>query len=150
MSVNITRISVKITCMSAKITRRVPKSHALYHTRTCGIAAIAVSQNPIRIFWWSSDNYSWFVLKSHASYWNSTRACVNYTFSCRNYTRECYNHTHTCQNHTLRVEITLVRLEITVVSVFVTFVRVKITLNVEITLCVWKSHSAYGSHTLRI
>jgi hypothetical protein len=39
-------------------------------------------------------------------------------------------------NHTLRVEITLVRIEITVVSVVITFVRVKITLRVEITLCV--------------
>jgi hypothetical protein len=51
-----------------------------------------------------------------------------------------HNHTHTCQNHTLRVKITLVRAEITVVSVVVIFVRVKITLRVEITLCVYKSY----------
>jgi hypothetical protein len=51
-------------------------------------------------------------------------------------------------NHALRVEITLmrvginlVRFEITVVSVVSTFVRVKITMRVEITLCVYKSQS---------
>jgi hypothetical protein len=43
-----------------------------------------------------------------------------------------------CQNHILRVEITLVRIEITVMSVVITFVRVKITLRLEIALCVYK------------
>jgi hypothetical protein len=61
---------------------------------------------------------------------------------------------HTSQHHTLRVEITLVLVEITVVSVVITFVRVKITLRltlrVEITLCVWKSLSTCINHTLRI
>jgi hypothetical protein len=47
-----------------------------------------------------------------------------------------------CQNPTVRVEITLVRVKITVVSVVITFVRVKITLRVEITLCVYKSPSS--------
>jgi hypothetical protein len=50
----------------------------------------------------------------------------------------------TCHNHTLRVEITRVRVEITLV---ITFVRVKITMLVEITLCVYKSHSACHIHT---
>jgi hypothetical protein len=55
-----------------------------------------------------------------------------------------------CIVHTLRVEITLVRVEITVVSVAITFVLVKITLRVEITLCVYKSHSACVSRNLRV
>jgi hypothetical protein len=46
-----------------------------------------------------------------------------------------------CINDTLHVEITLVRIDITVVSVVRTFVRVKITLHVEILLCVYISHS---------
>jgi hypothetical protein len=60
-----------------------------------------------------------------------------------------------CQNHTLREQITLVRVVITVVSVeisfvrvettlvsvVITFMRVKITMHVEITLSVHKSHS---------
>jgi hypothetical protein len=47
-----------------------------------------------------------------------------------------------CRNHTL------VRVEITVVSVVNTFVRVKITMRVEITLCVYKSHSCVSlSHS---
>jgi hypothetical protein len=41
-----------------------------------------------------------------------------------------------CRNHTLLVKITLVRVEVTVLSVVITFVRVKITLRLEITLCV--------------
>jgi hypothetical protein len=36
----------------------------------------------------------------------------------------------------LRVEITLVRVEISVISIVIPFVRVKITMRVEITLCV--------------
>jgi hypothetical protein len=55
-----------------------------------------------------------------------------------------------CQYHTLRVVITVVRITIIVVSVVITFVRVKITLCLEITLCVLKSHSACGNYTLRI
>jgi hypothetical protein len=94
------------------------------HTRACGIAA---SQNPIRIFWWSHVNFSWFVLKSHVSSWKSTRACVNHTRTCR-------NHTHTCQNHTLREEITLVRIEITRMSG-------------QKTRSVPKSHAWWKSHT---
>jgi hypothetical protein len=60
------------------------------------------------------------------------------------------NHTHTCQQHTLRVVITLVRVEITGVSVVMTFVRFNIILRVEITLFVYKSHSACGNYTLRV
>jgi hypothetical protein len=41
-----------------------------------------------------------------------------------------------CRYHTLPAEITLVRFEITVVSGLVTSVRVKITMRLEITLCV--------------
>jgi hypothetical protein len=142
--------------MSAKITHMVLKSHAWFenHTRACGIAA---SQNPIQIFCWSYVKFIWFVRKSHASCWNSSRACVNhtrtcryYTLNCHNHTRESHNYTHLCRNHTLRVEITLVRVEITVVSVVFTFVRAKITLRVEITLCVlcvYKSHSACWNHS---
>jgi hypothetical protein len=61
-----------------------------------------------------------------------------------------------CENHTLRVEIvlyikkinllrvetTLVRVETTLVRVGITFVPVEITLPVEVTLCVYKSHSS--------
>jgi hypothetical protein len=85
--------------------------------------------------------------------WNSTRASISHTRACRNHARECHNHTrnhicvcqnhnacenytHTWQNHTLRVKITLVRVEITVMSVVITFVHVKVTMFVEITLCV--------------
>jgi hypothetical protein len=39
-------------------------------------------------------------------------------------------------NRTLRVEITLVRAVLSVLSVGISFLRVKITLRVEITLCV--------------
>jgi hypothetical protein len=39
------------------------------------------------------------------------------------------------------------RVKITVVSVVITFVRFKITLRVEITLCVYKSHYACRNHT---
>jgi hypothetical protein len=45
------------------------------------------------------------------------------------------------QHHTLRVELT-------VVSVVITFVRVKITLRLEITLCVYKTRACWN-HTLR-
>jgi hypothetical protein len=45
------------------------------------------------------------------------------------------------QNHTLRVKINLLGVKIIVVSVVITFVRFKITMRVEITLCVSKSHS---------
>jgi hypothetical protein len=55
-----------------------------------------------------------------------------------------------CINHSLHVEITLVRIEIIVVSIVGTVVRVKITLRVEIALCVNKSHSAYINHTQRV
>jgi hypothetical protein len=62
-----------------------------------------------------------------------------------------------CENRTLRIEITLVRVEITfvrveitVVSVVITFLGVKITLHVEITPCVWKSHSACENRNLRV
>jgi hypothetical protein len=50
----------------------------------------------------------------------------------------------------IRVSITLVRVEIYVVSVVFTVMRFNITLRVEITLCVWKLHSACRSHTLHI
>jgi hypothetical protein len=78
----------------------------------------------------------------------------------------CRKHTlrakHTvCGNLTLSIETNLVRIEITLVRVVITFLRVIITLmrvkttlcvlnhtlRVEITLCVWKSHSACGNHT---
>jgi hypothetical protein len=41
----------------------------------------------------------------------------------------------------MRVKITLVRVVFTIVRVVITFVRVKIRLVVEITLCLYKSHS---------
>jgi hypothetical protein len=113
--------------MNVKITRRVPKSHAWFenHIRACCIAA---SQNPIRIFWWSYVNFSCFVLKSHASCWNSTCVCVN--------------NTHTCQNHTLRVEITIVRESASQWGESLSH------LCVPKAHCVWKLNSAYWNHTL--
>jgi hypothetical protein len=100
------------------------------------------------------------VLKSHFAFkkitfvrvfitqeWFLHAECGFNTYECHNQFRECHNHTHMCQNYTLRVEITLVRIEITVVSVVITFVRFNIRLCVEITLFVWKSHSAYINHT---
>jgi hypothetical protein len=77
----------------------------------------------------------------------SSQACRNHTRACRDHTHECHNHTHTCQKHTLHVRITLVRVEITVDSVLVIFLRVKITLRVEITLCVCNRKSACINHT---
>jgi hypothetical protein len=145
---------MNITRMSLHITHKVPKSHAWCenHTRVCGITA---SQNKIWISWWSYVNFSWFVSKPHASCWNSTRAYVNPTRACRyhtcechNHTRECHNHTHECQNHTLRVEITVVRFEFTIVIVVITFMRVKITLRLEITLCLYKAHWAFRNYTM--
>jgi hypothetical protein len=68
--------------MSVKITRRVPKSHALFenHTHACSIAA---SQNPIRI----------------------TVVSVTITFV----HLHCVWQLHcACRKHTLRVEITVV------------------------------------------
>jgi hypothetical protein len=120
---------------SAKITPRLPKSHTW-----CEITLVCVVKPLVRtqsgIFLLSCVNLSWFMLKSHVSCRNSTRARISHTRACRNHTREClnhirecHNHTYTCQNHTLRVEIT-------VVSVVITFVRVKITMHVEITHCV--------------
>jgi hypothetical protein len=64
--------------------------------------------------------FSWFVLKSHTSCLNSTRACISHT-------REC---------HTKCVGITLVHVQIKVVSIVITFLRAKITIRVEITLVV--------------
>jgi hypothetical protein len=92
------------------------KSHA------CGIAAC---QNPIQIFWWSYVNFSFKITRIVLKF----NSCVY------------HNHIHTCQNHTLHVEINLVRVEITVLSVIITFVLAKISLRLEITLCVYKSHS---------
>jgi hypothetical protein len=43
-----------------------------------------------------------------------------------------------------------VRVEITVVSDLIIFVRFNITLRVEMTLCVYKSHSACGKYNLRV
>jgi hypothetical protein len=78
----------------------------------------------------------------------ATLACIIYTHAYRNYALDCHNHIHACQNHTLRVKITIVRVEITVVSVVITFVRDKVTIRVEITLCVYKSHSSVSlSHS---
>jgi hypothetical protein len=45
----------------------------------------------------------------------------------------------------VRVKITLVRVEIRVVSVVITFLRVKITMRVEITICVYKLHSCVSN-----
>jgi hypothetical protein len=72
--------------------------------------------------------------------------CISHNRACCMYSRELW-HTHTCQNHTLRVCITLLRVEITVVSVVIIFVRVKVTMRVQITLCMYKSHSACINHT---
>jgi hypothetical protein len=103
------------------------------------------------------------VYKLHSACVNLTRACVITLVSvyishsackitlCRwklqKKSRACHNHIHTCQNHTLRVEFTLVRVEITVASVVITFVHVKVSLRVEITLCIRKSHSACRNHS---
>jgi hypothetical protein len=43
-----------------------------------------------------------------------------------------------------------VRVEITVMSVVIKFVRFNIILRVEITLCVYKLHSACRNHTLLV
>jgi hypothetical protein len=60
-------------------------------------------------------------------------------------------------NRTLRVEISLVRIEITLVRDGITFVLVKITMRVNVTLCVYKSnllvsksHSACRNYTLGV
>jgi hypothetical protein len=147
-------MNVQISSRVPKITPRLPKSHAWcqHHTHVVKITLVRVLQPLVRtqsgIFWLSYFNSSWFVLKAHVSCSNSTHACISHTRAYRNHTRECHNHTHTCQNHThtcqnhtLRVEITLVRFKIPVVSVVITFVHVKITMRVEITLCVYKSYS---------
>jgi hypothetical protein len=82
-------------------------------------------------------------------------ACLHQTRACRNHPRDCQIHPHTCQNYsrvsgnhtmrvkshlacgncTLRVESNLVLDEITFVRVGITFVPGKITLHLEITLC---------------
>jgi hypothetical protein len=101
--------------------------------------------------------------------WKLHSACINHTRASRYYTCECQYYTHTCQNysrmsenHTLRVkslsacgrrslrnENNLVRVEITLVHVGSTFVPVKITLRVEIILCVWESHSSVSRNQSR-
>jgi hypothetical protein len=158
-SAKITRMCVQIIRMSehhtydysnhkqsAKITPRVPNSHAGCQHHTYGVKmCYSREQNPI---WQSYVNLSCFVLTPHVSCWNSTRACLSYTRACRNHTRECHthtyqnhtacrnhscacwNHSHECRSHirayqnhnacgiyTLRVEITLVRVVITLVMV---------------------------------
>jgi hypothetical protein len=66
---------------------------------------------------------------------NHTRDCRMHTHTCQNYSRVSENHTQRVKSHSafgdriLRVEITLQR-------VLITFVSVKITLRVEMTLCV--------------
>jgi hypothetical protein len=85
-----------------------------------------------------------------------TRECHINTDTCQNYSREsgnCILHVKphsACGNHTLREEINVVRVKIALVrivitfvcvviilvSVVITFVCVKITMRVEITLCV--------------
>jgi hypothetical protein len=102
--------------------------HFFLHINSPRTLKSCFGEKPVFV-WGSYVNFSWFVLKSHVSRWNSTCARVN--------------HTRACQNHTLRVEITLVRVKIAVVSVVITFMRFNITLRLEITLCVWKSHSTY-------
>jgi hypothetical protein len=79
------------------------------------------------------------VLKFNSWVYHHTCGSCNHTRDCQCHTHTCQYHTHTCQNHTLRVEITLLLVEVTVV---ITFVRWKITLRVEIALCVYKSHSS--------
>jgi hypothetical protein len=140
-----------------KILRRVPKSYAwcINHTHDVKIILVRVVWPLVRtqsgIIWQSYVNFSWFVLKTHASCWNlclSKLQCVWKLHSAyRNHPRVYRKHTYTCQNHTLRVEITLVCFEIIVVSVVIivvsvviTFVHVKIILRVKTTLCVYESH----------
>jgi hypothetical protein len=89
-----------------------------------------------------------YVQKLHSCVCSSKNACEHHTkewflhaeygfdtYKCRNHFRECHNHTHTCEHHTL-------------LSVVITFVRVKITLRLEITLCVKNSHAAYEDYTV--
>jgi hypothetical protein len=59
----------------------------------------------------------------------------------------CVKSHFACENRTLHVKINLVRVQITLVRVVHTFVPVEITLRIEITLCIWKSHSACINHT---
>jgi hypothetical protein len=126
---------VKLTSMSVEITHRVPNSHAWYENHTRVVKPLVRTQSGF-----FGDQTLILVLKSHEACWNLTRACVNHTL-------EYHNHIHRCQNHTLHVEINLVRVEITVVSVIITFVLVKISLRLEITLSVYKSHSfVFKSH----
>jgi hypothetical protein len=96
---------------------------------------------------------SQYACEHHTKVWCLHAKCGFDTYKCQNHFCECHNHTHRFQYHTLRVEITLVRFEITVVSVVTTFLRVKITLHlvitlrVEITRCVRKSHFAFRNFT---
>jgi hypothetical protein len=58
-----------------------------------------------------------------------------------------------CQNYSKLLKITLVSVEITfetIVSVVITFMRVKVTMHVEITLCVWKLPSTVSISHLRV
>jgi hypothetical protein len=99
------------------------------------------------------------VLKSHASCWNSTRACHNCTHTCpkshsvcRNHTHRCHIHTQTCQNysrvsenHTLRVKSHSAWKNLSPAfwshTRACTFTAVEITVHVEIILCVYESWS---------
>jgi hypothetical protein len=88
--------------------------------------------------------------KSHSYVWLSHYGHVKIAL--------CVHKSHSaCINHALRVKITLVRFKITVLSVVGTFVRVKSTLQVEITLCVynshscvWTSHYEFEHHNMRV
>jgi hypothetical protein len=128
--VNSTRMSGKITRIIVQFKSQTEcQNHSQHHMHDVKFTLVRVVRTQSGIFWYSYVNFSWFVLKSHTSCWNSTCSCFNHS-------RKCQNHTHTCPNHTLRVEITLVCVEITVLTVEITLVRVTIILRVEIILCV--------------
>jgi hypothetical protein len=77
-----------------------------------------------------------------------------HTHTCKNYSRVyrngnlCVKLHFVCENRIMHVEIHLVRVLITLVHVVITFLPGKITLQVEITLYLQKSHSACENCTL--
>jgi hypothetical protein len=66
-------------------------------------------------------------------------------FDTHKYDYDTYNCDFNTQSVMLR-RMTLTK----VITTLITFVRVKLTLRLEITLCVWQSHSACRNHTKRV
>jgi hypothetical protein len=83
--VKITRMNVKITRMSVKMARMVLKSHAW--------CAKSHSWTQSGFFWKSYVDFSWFILKSHASCWNLTHVWLVNSQCVRKIPSACINHT---------------------------------------------------------